>query len=109
MSETFNGHGALLTFVDDFDGWHWDDRDAVTDISAKAVRRFIKELSGDCRFVIYPSDEGGRIILSGLRCDIQIEADLGSVLRHFAMHDWDEAEQLAFRRLLGDILELPLP
>jgi len=109
MSETFNEHGALLTFVDDFDDWIWDDKDKITDISAKAVRKFLSEFSRSCSFVIYPSEDGGQLILNALQCDIQVEASLGSVLRHFATHGWDKEDQLSFRRMLGDILKLPLP
>jgi hypothetical protein len=106
--ETPNERGAVLTFVDDFKEWRWDHENTVTDISSRAVLQYLGELSGDCGFVIYPSDDGARVVLSGLGGDFQIEAELGGLLRDFATNDgWHPDEQAAFRRMLQDILNTP--
>jgi hypothetical protein len=103
--EAPNKHGALLTFVDDFEEWRWEHENQVTDISARAVRQFLRELSDSCSFVIYPSDEGGRVVLTALHGDFHIETDLRDLLRDFAGNDgWQAEEKAAFRRVLQNVI-----
>lgn len=101
-----NEHGACVTFVDEFDQWNWENANAVTDISARAVRQFLREFSSSCGFVIYPSDEGGRVVLNAFECDLSVETDLASLLHHFAGNDgWHEDERASFKRVLQDVLK----
>jgi hypothetical protein len=102
-----NKHGACLTYVDDFDEWRWENDNAVTDISARAVRQFLREFGNDCAFDIYPSDEGGKVVLTALQCDLSVESSLADLLHSFVANDgWCEDEKASFKRVLQDILKL---
>jgi len=101
-----NEHGALLTFADDLDEWRWEQADAVTGISARAVRLFLGELGRNCALVIYPEDDGATVVMVAFGGELRIEADLGGVLRDFAANErWHANEKAAFKGVLQDVLK----
>ena len=105
--ETRNKHGVHVECADIFQQWIWDDQDAVTNISAKAVRLFLTEVADGCAFYIRPEDYGGRIVLVALNGELHIEADMGAILRDCARNErWRGSEKQDLKRLLQEVVSL---